>query len=92
MTTKIVYYKSLLCPRCIPTSKMLKAFRQRYPQVEIEEVEIIAHPSRAREAGVRQVPTIVVGSRRITRAMPLSQFAQWVFEAENEPAATERTA
>ncbi len=84
MTTKIVYYKSLLCPRCIPTSKMLKAFRQRYPQVEIEEVEVIAHPSRAREAGVRQVPTIVVGSQRINKAMPLERFAQLVFAEEKQ--------
>ncbi len=83
MTTKIVYYKSLLCPRCIPTSKMLKSFRQRYPHVEIEEVEVIAHPSRAREAGVRQVPTIVVGSQRINKAMPLDKFAQLVFAEEN---------
>ncbi len=84
MTTKIVYYKSLLCPRCIPTSKMLKAFRQRYPQVEIEEVEVIAHPSRAREAGVRQVPTIIVGGQRINKAMPLERFAQLVFAEEKQ--------
>ena len=79
MPPKIVYYKSLLCPRCIPTTKMLKAFRQRYPEVEIEEVEVIAHPGQARAAGVRQVPTIVVGSRRINHAMPLADFARWVF-------------
>jgi predicted DsbA family dithiol-disulfide isomerase len=76
---KIVYYKSLLCPRCIPTNKMLKAFQQRYPDVEIEEVEIIAHPGRARAAGIRQVPTIVVGTQHIHRAVPLEEFASWVF-------------
>jgi len=83
MIPKIVYYKSLLCPRCIPTNKMLKAFRQRYPHVEIEEVEVIAHPARAREAGIRQVPTIVVGTQHISKAMPLEKFAQLVFAEEN---------
>ncbi len=77
---KIVYYKSLVCPRCIPTTKMLKAFRRRYPEVEIEEVEVLTHLGRAREAGVLQVPTIVVGPHRLYKALPLAEFARLVFE------------
>ena len=84
MAPKILYYKSLLCPRCIPTNKMLKAFRLRYPDVEIEEIEVIAHPGRARAAGVRQVPTIVIGAHRLNKAIPLAELARLVFE-ENSP-------
>ncbi len=79
MSHKIVYYKSVLCPRCIPTNRMLKAFRQRYPEVAIEEIEIIAHPKEARAAGIRQVPTIVIGSHRLTKAMPVDALAKLVF-------------
>ncbi len=79
MPHKIVYYKSAICPRCIPTNRMLKAFRQQYPQVEIEEVEVLRHLKRAREAGVGQVPTLVVGPHRLTRAVPVERLAALVF-------------
>ncbi len=80
MPHKIVYYKSVLCPRCIPTNKMLKALRRQYPDVEIEEIEVIAHPAKARAAGIRQVPTLVIGPHRITKAMPVARLAQMVFD------------
>ncbi len=80
MPHKIVYYKSVLCPRCIPTNKMLKKLRQRYPDVEIEEIEIATHLRQARAAGVRQVPTLIIGQHRLTKAMPVEKLAQLVFE------------
>ncbi len=83
MPHKIVYYKSVLCPRCIPTNRMLKAFRQQHPEVPIEEIEIIAHPKEARAAGIRQVPTIVIGPHRITKAMPVEALARLVFAEDS---------
>ncbi len=80
MPYKIVYYKSLVCPRCIPTNRMLKKFRQQYPQVEIEEIEVLKHLDRARKAGIRQVPTLEIGPHRLTRAIPVEQLAALVFE------------
>ena len=81
MPHKIVYYKSIVCPRCIPTNRMLKKFRQRYHEVEIEEVEILRHLDRARAAGIRQVPTLDIGPHRLTRAVPVEQLAALVFES-----------
>ena len=80
MPYKIVYSKSLVCPRCIPTNRMLKKFRQQYPQVEIEEIEVLKHLDRARKAGIRQVPTLEIGPHRLTRAIPVEQLAALVFE------------
>ncbi len=82
MPHKIVYYKSLVCPRCIPTNRMLKRFREQYPDVDIEEIEVLKNPARARQAGIRQVPTLVIGPHRLTRAMPVEKLAQLVFEDE----------
>ena len=80
MPTKIVYYKSVLCPRCIPTNKMLKAFQQRYPEIVIEEVEALRSPRRMREAGIRHLPTLVIGKQTLTHAVPVERLAAMVFE------------
>ena len=80
MPYKIVYYKSILCPRCIPTNRMLKAFRQKHPDAAIEVVEIATHPKRAKEAGIRHVPTIVIGEHRLEEAVPLAKLEALVFE------------
>jgi len=81
MPVKIVYYKSVLCPRCIPTNKMLKAFQQRYPEVEIEEVEALRFPRRMREAGIRHLPTLVIGEQILTRAIPIERLTEMVFKS-----------
>ncbi len=80
MPHKIVYYKSILCPRCIPTNRMLKAFQQKHPDVTIEVVEVATHPKRAKAAGIRHVPTIVIGEHRLDKAVPLAQLEALVFE------------
>lgn len=84
MPHKIVYYKSIVCPRCIPTNRMLKRLRERYPEVEIEEIEVLKNPAKAREAGIRQVPTLIIGPHRLTRAVPVEQLARLVFDEETK--------
>ncbi len=79
MPPKIVYYKSVLCPRCLPTNRMLKAFQQKHPEVRIEVVEVVAHPKRAKDAGVRHVPTLVIGAHRLEKAVPLAELEALVF-------------
>ncbi len=80
MPHKIVYYKSILCPRCIPTNRMIKAFQQKHPDVTIEIVEVIKHSKRAKSEGIRHVPTIVIGEHRLGKAVPLAQLEALVFE------------
>ena len=61
---KIVYYKSAVCPRCIPTNRFLKRLKMEHPGVEIEEVEVLTHIGRARKAGIMSIPVIEMGGRR----------------------------
>ena len=61
---KIVYYKSAVCPRCIPTNRFLKRLKREHPGVEIEEVEVLTRIGRARKAGIMSIPVIEMGSRR----------------------------
>ncbi len=65
---KIIYYKSLICPRCIPTNRLIGRLRREHPEIEIEEVEVLTNLSRALADGVHTLPTFVVGTQRFTSA------------------------
>ena len=71
---KVVYYKSIVCPRCIPTNRLIKRLKQTHPEIEVEEIEILTHMSRARQDGVRHVPTIIVGDQRFYTAPSLGEL------------------
>ncbi len=61
---KVVYYKSIVCPKCIPTNRLIKRLKQTHPEIMVEEIEIITHMARARQDGVKHVPTILAGQQR----------------------------
>ncbi len=65
---KIIYYKSLICPRCIPTNRLIARVKREHPDIEVEEVEVLSHLSRALKDGVHTLPTLVVGRARFTYA------------------------
>ncbi len=65
---EIIYYKSLVCPRCIPTSRFLKELKKDYPEITVKEVEIIAHMKAARNAHIHSIPVIEVAGKRFYKA------------------------
>jgi glutaredoxin len=71
---KVVYYKSIICPKCIPTNRLIKRLKQTHPEIEVEEIEIITHMARARADGVRHVPTIIAGGKRFYHAPALEEL------------------
>jgi hypothetical protein len=71
---KIIYYKSLVCPRCIPTNRLMARLRREHPEIEIEEIEVLAHLSRALNDGVMMLPTLIVGEKRYHHAPPLDEL------------------
>ncbi len=71
---KIVYYKSIICPKCIPTNRLLKQVKKDYPQIEVEEIEIITHMARARQDDVHHVPTIIAGNKRFYKAPSMNEL------------------
>ncbi len=68
---KILYYKSLICPRCIWTNRLMSQLRRAHPEIEIEEVELLTNLSRARADGVQTLPTLIIGTQRFTYAPPM---------------------
>jgi glutaredoxin len=77
---KIIYYKSLVCPRCIPTNRLIARVRREHPEIEIEEIEVLSHLPRAWRDGVMTLPTLIVGAKRFHHAPSLEELLQ-AFEA-----------
>ena len=71
---KIIYYKSLVCPRCMPTNRLMARLRREHPEIEIEEIEVLSHLSRALNDGVMMLPTLIVGEKRYHYAPPLEEM------------------
>lgn len=78
---KIIYYKSRLCPRCIPTNHLLERVRREHPEIEIEQVEALTHLGRALQDGIHTLPTLIVGARRFTG----TPSVQDLMDAVNQP-------
>ena len=71
---KIIYYKSLVCPRCISTNRLIARLRREHPKIEIEEIEVLTHLSRALNDGVMMLPTLIVGDQRYHHAPPFDEL------------------
>jgi glutaredoxin len=71
---KIIYYKSRVCPRCISTNRLLTRVRLEHPKIEIEEIEVLTHLSRAVQDGIWMLPTLIVGERRFHHAPPIDEL------------------
>jgi glutaredoxin len=61
----VTFYHSVLCPRCHVAGAFLDALIQEHPDVRVERVEYLTHLGRARRDGVRMIPTLVSGDRRV---------------------------
>ncbi len=46
--------------------RALDKMRPEFPDLEIEEVDIIAHPRTAWKNSIRMIPTLVCGERRLS--------------------------
>ena len=59
------FYHSMICPRCHLSGLFLSQLQDEFPEVAVERVEYFTHLGQAREDGVRGIPTLVAGDRRL---------------------------
>jgi len=71
---ELVYYKSRICPKCIPTSRFLKKFREEFPGVSVREVEVLFHMKSAREAKINSIPVIEAAGKRFYGVPPREEI------------------
>lgn len=60
---KITFYHSSLCPRCYLARKALLAILQGDQDIEIEEIDVLAHPLQTWSDGVRLFPALKISDR-----------------------------
>jgi hypothetical protein len=53
---------------------LIARVRHTHPEIEIEEIEVLTHLSRALQDGVLMLPTLVVGERRYHHAPPIDEL------------------
>jgi glutaredoxin len=81
---KITLYRSSLCPRCLFTRKILMEIIHRNKAIEVEEIDILAHPLKAWSDGVRIFPALKIGNR-ILSGVFLGREKMETFINETDP-------
>jgi glutaredoxin len=64
--TTVTFYHSVICPRCQMANRSLAQLAGEFPHITVEKVEYLANLGRSRQDGVRAIPTLVSGERRLT--------------------------
>lgn len=88
---KLVYFKSAICPRCISTNRLVARLRREHPEIEIEEIEVLTHLSRALQENVHTLPTLVAGAQRFHHAPKMDELLT-ALHAEEKAAVSFATA
>ena len=64
--TSVRFYHSVVCPRCQMAGLFLRQLLPEFPGIEITKIEFLTNAARAREEGVRSIPSLVSGERRLS--------------------------
>jgi len=57
---QIEYFKSLICPRCIPVSRELKKLEKEFPELKIRHIEILKNMAYTKENKIQTIPSLKI--------------------------------
>lgn len=77
---KIELYRTVLCPRCLLVSRTLKKITAHSPHLELEVIEVATNLTRTRQAGIKTVPAIKIGSDVLTGLILTPQKIHYFIE------------
>jgi hypothetical protein len=63
---EVVFYHSVICPRCHFTGLMLRNALRKHPDVELTKVEFLTNTRQARDDGIRSIPSLVAQGRSLS--------------------------
>ena len=86
---KIEFYRTIICPRCLLVSRILKKIVADSPHLELETIEVATHLTRTRLAGINTVPAIRVGSSTLTGLILTPRKIRCFIEQHLEDTASE---
>lgn len=64
--TTVTFYHSMICPRCRMAGRSLAQLLDDFPGITVEKIEYLANLRRSRRDGVRTIPTLLAGDRRLS--------------------------
>jgi len=64
--TTLTFYHSAICPRCAMAGRSLRQLLDEFPDVSVEKVELLTNLDRSRKDGVRTIPALVAGDKRLS--------------------------
>lgn len=83
---KLVFYHSVVCPRCQISGLALRRVLGKHPDIELTKVEFLTNRDRAREAGVSSIPTLVSRGRSLTGiVLTPARIERFLRELDTEP-------
>lgn len=62
----VTFYHSVMCPRCHAANFNLSQLLRDFPEIEVTKVEFLTNSKRAKEDGVRSIPTLVSGDQALS--------------------------
>lgn len=65
-TTTVYFYTSAICPRCRLAARTLEKLGKCFPGLQVEQIDVVAHPLRAWQDGVRLIPALRAEDRIIS--------------------------
>jgi glutaredoxin len=60
---KVTFYGSALCPRCHFSHRMLLEIIHSNKEIDLEVIDVLAHPLRTWSDGIRIFPALKIGDR-----------------------------
>lgn len=57
---QVEYFKSIVCPRCIPVSRELKKLEKEFPEIEIKHIEVLKNRAYSKENRIQTIPSIKI--------------------------------
>ena len=61
----VTFYHSMICPRCHLAGLSLSSLLADFPDIEVEKVEYLANLVSSHKKGVRQIPTLMSGGKKL---------------------------
>ncbi|KJR97834.1 MAG: hypothetical protein VR65_22720 [Desulfobulbaceae bacterium BRH_c16a] len=84
MTTHILFYRSIFCPRCALARRYLQQLASADSSIRIEEIDILLSPRRAWLDGIRMIPALKVDDQ-VLSGLHLSKSAIADFISRQKP-------
>lgn len=63
---KVVFYHSVICPRCHFSGLMLRNVLRKHPDIEVTRVEFLTSGDQARNDGIKSIPALAAQGRSLS--------------------------